>query len=155
MEIAIRHAQPGDLETLAELLRELFSLEADFVVDEMRQRRGLKLLLDGCGKHRCLLVAEHKGQVIGLCSAQIVISTAEGGPAALVEDVVVAARWRRQGVGCSLLAHIEDWAHRRGATRMQLLADRTNDRALAFYAGIGWRSTQLVCLRKGVHHGRE
>ncbi len=90
MEPAIRHARYDDLDALVNLLGELFSIEADFKVDEVRQRRGLKLFLDGCGKHRCILVAEDKGRVIGLCTAQMLISTAEGDPTALIEDMVVA-----------------------------------------------------------------
>jgi GNAT superfamily N-acetyltransferase len=152
MEPAIRHARYEDLDALVNLLGELFSIEADFKVDEVRQRRGLKLFLDGCGKHRCILVAEDKGRVIGLCTAQMLISTAEGGPAALVEDMVVAGPWRRKGVGRALMEEIQSWARRRGATRLQLLADRTNDDALAFYTGIGWLPTQLICLRRRVDH---
>ena len=46
-------------------------------------------------------------------------------------------------------AAIEAWARARGATRLQLLADRENAPALAFYARVGWRATRLVCLRRG------
>lgn len=31
---------------------------------------------------------------------------------------------------------------------MQLVADRNNTQALAFYDRLGWRRTQLLCLRK-------
>jgi len=130
------------------LLRELFSMEADFIVDEQRQRRGLHLMLDGCLKHRCIKVAEVKGQVIGMGTAQTLISTAEGGIVALVEDVVVDLQCRGQGIGRKLMASLEDWSRRRGATRMQLLADRDNLSALDFYDKIGWRLTQLICLRR-------
>jgi GNAT superfamily N-acetyltransferase len=130
------------------LLRELFSIEADFTIDEARQRRGLKLMLDGCLKHRCIKVAEVGGQVIGMCTAQTLISTAEGGVVALVEDVVVDPQFRGRGIGRNLMESIEDWARSRGATRMQLLADRTNFSALDFYDKIGWRPTQLICLRR-------
>jgi GNAT superfamily N-acetyltransferase len=46
------------------------------------------------------------------------------------------------------MAGIEDWALERGANRLQLLADRTNADALGFYAGIGWRTTRMICLRR-------
>ena len=46
-----------------------------------------------------ILVAEAAGQVIGMCSGQLTISTAEGGFALLVEDVVVAGPWQGKGVG--------------------------------------------------------
>jgi GNAT superfamily N-acetyltransferase len=148
MDVKIRNARFDDLEALTALLRELFSIEADFVFDEVRQRRGLKLMLDGCSKHRCIKVAEAGGQLIGMSTAQTLISTAEGGIVALVEDVVVELPFRGQGIGSKLMASIEDWARNRGATRLQLLADRSNFFALNFYEKIGWNSTQLICLRR-------
>jgi GNAT superfamily N-acetyltransferase len=78
-----------------------------------------------------------------------VVSTAEGGLSALVEDLVVDEPERGKGVGRALLTGIEGWAFSRGATRLQLLADRGNAPALAFYAREGWSSTRLVCLRRG------
>lgn len=148
MDVKIRNACFEDLDALTSLLRELFSIEADFVFDEVHQRRGLKLMLDGCSKHRCIKVAEVKGQVVGMCSAQTLISTAEGGIVALVEDVVVNLQFRGKGIGCKLMKSLEDWAHSRGATRMQLLTDRSNFSALDFYDKIGWHPTQLICLRR-------
>ena len=145
--VRIRNAQTSDMDAMVGLLKALFSIEADFTIDEPRQRRGLKLMLDGCLKHRCIKVAEAAGQVIGMCTAQTLISTAEGGIVALVEDVVVDLQFRGKGIGCKLMEGIEDWARSRGATRMQLLADRTNFSALDFYDKIGWRPTQLICLR--------
>ena len=148
MDVKIRNARFDDLDALTALLRELFSIEADFAVDEQRQRRGLTLMLDGCSKHRCVKVAEVGGQVIGMCTAQTLISTAEGGIVTLVEDVVVDLQFRCQGIGRKLMESIEDWALSRGTTRMQLLADRSNFSALDFYDKIGWHPTQLICLRR-------
>jgi GNAT superfamily N-acetyltransferase len=105
-------------------------------------------MLAGDGSLRIVVAAEAEGQVVGLASAQILISTAEGGPAGLVEDVVVAEGWRGRGIGRKLVAALEQWAATRGATRLQLLADRDNRPALRFYDAIGWERTRLICLRK-------
>jgi GNAT superfamily N-acetyltransferase len=148
MDIKIRNAQHQDLDTLVALLKELFSLEADFDFDKNRQRRGLTLMLDGCGKHRCVKVAEVHGNVVGMCTAQTLISTVEGGMVALIEDMVVTSQYRGMGIGSRLMESIEKWARDRGATRLQLLADRTNFGALDFYDTIGWLPTQLICLRR-------
>jgi ribosomal protein S18 acetylase RimI-like enzyme len=148
MHPTIRDAQPEDVQTLVELLQELFAIEADFSADIDRQRKGLLLLLDGCGKHRCLKVALADDQVVGMCSAQALISTAEGGWVALVEDMVVKAQYRGIGIGRRLMAAIEAWATKRGMTRLQLLADRTNFAALDFYDKLGWCPTQMICLRR-------
>lgn len=146
--VRIRPAGVQDLDDLVELLRLLFSMEADFEVDALRQRRGLSMLLDGCGKHRCVLAAEAGGRVVGMASAQVLISTAEGGFSAVVEDIVVAESWRGRGIGRMLVTAIERWAADRGVSRLQLLADRTNLPALRFYEKQGWKTTQLICLRK-------
>jgi GNAT superfamily N-acetyltransferase len=146
--VHIRDALRSDMDVMVNLLGELFSIEADFSIDKARQRRGLNLMLDGCLKHRCIKVAEVEGQVIGMCTAQTLISTAEGGIVGLVEDVVVDLQHRGQGIGRKLMESIEEWARSRGATRLQLLADRTNFPALDFYDKIGWRPTQLICLRR-------
>ena len=81
--------------------------------------------------------------MIGFCSVQTLISTAEGGPVGLIEDVVVAEGWRSNGVGRKLLEGAEAWARRRGCSRLQLLADQDNPPALGFYAHLGWQQTSL------------
>ncbi|MDJ0780696.1 MAG: GNAT family N-acetyltransferase [Desulfosarcinaceae bacterium] len=150
--IIIRRARHGDLDALVNLLQALFSLEVDFTPDPARQRRGLALFLDGCGKHRCLMVAERAGEVVAMASIQTLLSTAEGGPVGLVEDVVVAEFHRGQGIGRDLMAALEDWARRHGLTRLQLLADRSNRAGRDFYTRRGWQTTQLICLRKHPAH---
>jgi GNAT superfamily N-acetyltransferase len=130
------------------LLQQLFAIETDFPVDAGRHRRGLALMLDGGGKCRCVKVAVADGAVVAMGSAQLLISTAEGSAAALIEDIVVEARWRQNGIGRQMMSALEQWATRRGATRMQLLADRTNFAALDFYDRIGWLPTRMICLRR-------
>ena len=142
----IRPAAVGDIDTLVALLQLLFTIEVDFQADEERQRRGLAMMIDTPG--RLILVAENEGRVIGMCSGQLLVSTAEGGPSLLMEDVVVAVGYRGAGVGRLLVLKMGEWAAGQGASRLQLLADRKNSRALAFYAGLGWRTTELICLRK-------
>jgi len=146
-ELGIRAATERDLDALVALLGLLFALESDFTPDPDRQRRGLAAMLAD-PPSRTVLVAERGGAVIGMATAQLVVSTAEGGPSALVEDVVVTAPERGRGVGRRLLGALETWAAARGASRLQLLADRENAPALRFYQRLGWRPTQLVCLRR-------
>jgi len=144
--VRIRPASPADLDSLVALLQILFDLEKDFEGDQVRQRRGLELMLEN--ERGCVLVAEVEGEVIGMCSGQVTVSTAEGGPALLVEDVVVREEWRGKGVGRLLMESLGNQARDQGIERLQLLADRTNGPALDFYEALGWRATALVCLRK-------
>lgn len=149
----IRAAAEPDLDPLVRLLGALFGIEADFRPDSRRQRRGLRLMLAE-PERRAVLVAERGERVIGMVTVQLVVSTAEGGPSGWVEDMVVEETARGAGIGARLLSAAERWAVERGATRLQLLADRTNAGAHRFYRRMGWSGTQLVCLRRGGEAGR-
>ncbi|MEI7997756.1 MAG: GNAT family N-acetyltransferase [Methylococcaceae bacterium] len=144
----IRTAKLSDIPQLVLLLKALFAIEADFIFDQDKQSCGLGLLLNN--DKDCILVAELlcESSVLGMCTIQTLISTAEGGRVGLLEDLVVAADFRHQGIGTELLAEAVKWAERQGLKRLQLLADKNNEAALSFYEKQGWKSTQLVCLRK-------
>jgi len=144
----IRQGRIQDMEAFIGLLRELFSIEADFEFNPEKQRRGLEQILTDLSGERCMMAAERDNRIIGMCSVQLLISTAEGGPAAMLEDMVVLRDCRGKGTGRQLLDAVGRWCEKKGVTRLQLLADRNNLPALGFYKGNGWQTTQLICLRK-------
>jgi GNAT superfamily N-acetyltransferase len=148
MDISIRPAGTGDIPGMCDLLYELFSIEADFIPDREKQSRGLSLLLKGAADSCLVLVAGKGAEIVGMCSVQVVISTAEGGPVGLVEDLIVRRDDRGKGIARELLSEIGEWCGARGISRLQLLRDRNNEDALNFYAANGWSSTDLVCIRK-------
>ena len=145
----IRTAKPSDIPQLVELLKALIAIEADCIFDQDKHSCGLGLLLNN--DMDCILVAELlcESIVLGMCTIQTLISTAEGGRVGLLEDLIVAADFRHQGIGRELLAGALKWAERQCLKRLQLLTDKNNEAALSFYEKQGWKSTQLVCLRKG------
>ncbi|MDY6854210.1 MAG: GNAT family N-acetyltransferase [Thermodesulfobacteriota bacterium] len=143
----IRKAEPSDINPMIRLLEQLFSIEEDFTFNETVQQKGLVMMLDD-SEDRCIMVASSGDQIIGMCSVQLIASTAEGGIVALIEDMIVAQRFQRQGIGKKLMHAIEAWARQKGVKRMQLLADRNNVKALDFYKKQKWSATQLICLRK-------
>ena len=145
--IIIKKAELSDINQMVSLLKELFSIEKDFTFNETNQQNGLAMML-GDNEKRCIMVAASGEQVIGMISAQLLVSTAEGGMVALIEDMVVANSYRGQGIGKKLLLSIEYWAKSRDAKRLQLLADKNNFSALRFYEQQKWATTQLICLRK-------
>lgn len=145
--IVIRRAKIGDIDVLVELLTSLFSIETDFNIDVQKQQKGLSFILEQT-ERSCIMVAESDKKVVGMCTGQLLISTAEGGLKVIVEDVVVAKDKRGVGIGSALLAEIEKWAISCGATRMDLLADQRNSSALNFYSNQKWKSTELIALQK-------
>ncbi|MEJ2685167.1 MAG: GNAT family N-acetyltransferase [Candidatus Sulfobium sp.] len=150
MEISIRRAVPDDIPGMCGLLADLFSIESDFSPDTHRQTRGLALLVnDGAGSS-AVFVAEDAGTIVGMCSVQALVSTAEGGPVGLVEDMIVKRRYRRRGIGKAILSEIVRWSGEKKMTRLQLLRDADNADALEFYRDNGWSHTSLVCMRKQI-----
>lgn len=145
--IRIGAAAVADIPALTELLAELFGIEQDFTPDMGCQQRGLALLLQDVERAHVAVARDDLGRVVGMVTAQLVISTAEGAPSAWIEDMVVTAEFRRQGVGRALLQAVADWAVQRGATRAQLLVDLNNLPALDYYDHLGWQVTRLGARR--------
>lgn len=127
---------------MAELLHQLFAIEADFTPDFALQSRGLELLLHSDTSQ--VFVAEADEQVVGMCTVQIIISTAKGREVGIIEDVVVDLDYRNQGLGARMLDALEQWAVQRGLARLQLQADKQNAPALGFYRRQGWNHTNLI-----------
>lgn len=144
--VRFRGAEPRDMPRLVALIGELFAIETAFAADPARQEKGLRALL--ALPNALVLAAESNDRVVGMCTVQLTVSTAEGGSSGLIEDVVVDRTWRGKGIGRALLDQAEAWARSQGASRVQLLADRRNAPALDFYAARGWTLTPMICLNK-------
>ncbi len=147
MEAIIRRAKASDIPHLVDLLRDLFSIEADFEFNAGLQEQGLFMMLQS-SETRCIMVAETDKNVVGMCTGQLVVSTSKGGFSGLIEDMVIRHEYRGKGLGSHLLGAVEKWCFSSGARRIQLLADKNNKKALRFYSKCGWQHTQLICLRK-------
>ncbi|MCG8016747.1 MAG: GNAT family N-acetyltransferase [Candidatus Thiodiazotropha sp. 'RUGA'] len=142
----VSSVQSSDIDKMVDLLRQLFSIEADFNVDPDKQRRGLELLQESEAAE-IFVVRSARQEVVAMATLQLVVSTAEGGLVAWMEDVVVDADHRGRGVGEFLLSHINRWVESRGIKRVQLVADRDNRSALEFYKKQGWQEINLNVLR--------
>ena len=147
MNTAIDFATPADLEAMADLLAELFTLESDFQPERGKQLRGLPLILENPQLGR-LFVLRVDDQVAGMANALITVSTAEGCPVLLLEDVIVRAKYRCLKLGRCLVEHVLDWARDNGMPRVTLLADKDNSPTLAFYERLGLERSAMTVLRK-------
>jgi len=145
--VTITSASVADIPDLIDLLAVLFSIEQDFTPDTDKQRRGLAALLASSAGH-IAIARDETARAVGMATAQLVISTAEGAPSAWIEDVVVREDLRGKGLGRALLDAVLAWAQTQGAVRAQLLADLDNAPALAFYDRIGWQPTRLGARRR-------
>lgn len=146
METKIDFATADDLEPMADLLAELFTLESDFKPERAKQIAGLRLILDNPTVGQ-LFVLRVAGTVAGMANALYTVSTAEGRRVVLLEDVIVKAAHRGSGLGRKLVEHILAWAAANGLPRVTLLADKDNAPALAFYERLGFGRSAMRVLR--------
>lgn len=147
LNIVIRRAKIDDIDVLVKLLINLFTIETDFVIEAQKQKKGLLLMLKE-NEQGCIMVAEFDKKVVGMCSGQLLVSTAEGGFKVIVEDLVVEKDNRGSGIGSALLIEIQKWAISCGASRMDLLTDQRNHSALNFYNQQNWKRTEMIALQK-------
>ena len=146
-KITYDEANSTDIAELVRLLSVLFSIESDFNPDISKQQKGLQLILENKATAMIQVARNKTGKVIGMVSAQLVISTAEGAASAWIEDMVIDAGYRGLGIGKQLLENIAIWAKNKGATRAQLLVDIENVDAVGYYSHLNWESTQLQARR--------
>ena len=146
-KITFKEATESDIDDLVSLLSDLFTIEKDFNPDLSRQKAGLNLLVKNHATATIQVAKNASDQVIGMVTAQLVISTAQGAASAWIEDMVVNINYRGQGIGKQLLQRTLDWAKRHGATRAQLLVDLENTEAFGYYEHLKWETTQLQARR--------
>lgn len=123
--VVVRHARPGDLESLLRLEGELFAADAF-------TRRQVRHLLTRA--RALVLVAVCGGRVCG----SAVVLLRRGGRAGRLYSLGVERRWQRRGVGRALLRRAERECLARGRTRLSLEVRSTNAAALRLYERCGY-----------------
>jgi GNAT superfamily N-acetyltransferase len=143
---SIECAKLDDAAALAELLAILFAQEEDFAADKAKQERALRLIIEN-PETGAVFIARNGSAPVGMVSLLFTVSTAEGGPACWLEDMVLHPDWRGGGLGTRLLQHAIGWARGRGFTRISLLTDKTNEGAIRFYRRQGFVESAMTVLR--------
>jgi GNAT superfamily N-acetyltransferase len=143
--LEVSSATIQDLPQLCDLLAELFALEPEFQPNPEKQSRALQQILDSPSTGH-ILVLKSQGRVVGMVSLLFTISTATGGPAILLEDMVVNKESRSQGAGSLLLGHAMAYARKHHYTRITLLTDRGTN-AVRFYEKHGFTQSSMLPMR--------
>ncbi|HKI64932.1 MAG TPA: GNAT family N-acetyltransferase [Burkholderiales bacterium] len=144
--IAFDLARGEDVPQLTELLGLLLAQEADFTPDPERQRRALNAIVGDASVGRVYVVRDG-AEVIAMASLLYTVSTAEGGKAAWLEDLVVRPNRRGRGIGRMLLEQVAARARADGVLRLTLLTDPGNERAHALYRGLGFEFSAMRSMR--------
>ncbi|MDQ3875974.1 MAG: GNAT family N-acetyltransferase [Actinomycetota bacterium] len=132
--VTIREAQPNDAEAVAGLLGQLgYAAPVDAVARRIERHRA--------SSADSLLVALHRGRVVGLAALHVSIALEYDGDAAKLSAIVVDAGHRRRGVGESLVAAVEAEARARGCVLLFLTTAERRKDAHAFYRRLGFEET--------------
>jgi GNAT superfamily N-acetyltransferase len=144
--ICVRLASTADVASLAELLCVLFEQEADFAPNITRQTKALQMIIahPEIGQIYC---ATERREIVGMVSLLFTVSTAEGGRAAWLEDMVVHPKKRRRGIGKRLLEEAMSGAEAAGCSRITLLTDADNEAGMVFYEQLGFSRSKMVPYR--------
>jgi GNAT superfamily N-acetyltransferase len=135
--LVVRSAVAEDLAELLALLSQLHEHEAPQAVTDELSATFAEILAE---RSRVLLVACRDGAIMGTLDLLVVANLTRGGrPWAGIENVVVDAACRRQGIGQALLDVAADVAGEAGCTKLQLVShDRRGAAADELYRRSGF-----------------
>jgi GNAT superfamily N-acetyltransferase len=138
----VREAVPGEVERVLGMYEWLFAPPGS-VPPSWDPERARAAIADAIAEETAaVLLAEHRGELLGLCTAYLELNSVRFGPRCWVEDLAVSPEHRSQGVGKALLDTAKDWARERGATHLELDSAEVRKDAHRFYEreGPSWRS---------------
>jgi GNAT superfamily N-acetyltransferase len=138
----VREAVPGEVERVLGMYEWLFAPPGS-VPPRWDPERARMAIADAItDQSAAVLVAEHRGDLLGLCTAYLDMNSVRFGPRCWVEDLAVSPQHRSQGVGKDLLDAAKEWARERGASHLELDSSDTRVDAHRFYEreSPSWRS---------------
>jgi ribosomal protein S18 acetylase RimI-like enzyme len=152
-QIAIRPAHASDTEFIAGLVSSLLQYSSPAWENADALAQGFPEVLGNAVRTQdpraAVLIAEGAdGTPLGFISLKVGTDVA-GIERGHVADLAVREEARRMGIGRALMQAGEAWARERGLSVLSLDVWSTNERALAFYRSLGYRS-ESSCLIKAL-----
>jgi GNAT superfamily N-acetyltransferase len=135
-QVLVRFASGNDWPAVASLLVELGRGVAEGTAGDPTHRQAFAGHLRQIGN--VTLVAEQRGEVVGVVDMEYHQRLGDHRPQARVNDVVVTSRAQGVGVGTALLRRAEELARKRGCFRMALVTASWREDSIAFYRREGW-----------------
>jgi GNAT superfamily N-acetyltransferase len=129
----VREAVPGEVERVLGMYEWLFSPPGS-VPPRWDPERAREAIADAIADETSVVfVAEHRGELLGLCTAYLDIYSVRFGQRCFVEDLAVSPAHRSQGVGKALLDAAMEWGRDRGALHLALSSGDARADAHRFY----------------------
>lgn len=128
----IRRAKAEDAKAIEKLYRELNTLSEPTVVPE-------RIAELAASKNTHLLVCDDGEDILAtalVCLCQDVMYGNQ--PFALVENVVVSAGYKREGIGKEMMDYIEAFCLQQDCSKIMLQTSRKNGAARDFYRAMGY-----------------
>ena len=141
MQTVVRPAIPSDAPAASGLMAQLAEHTQGHIDPGVQDRFRAMI---GLPQYAVFVAENEAGQVIGLLSASQRWTLWHTGPCALIEELVVDERARRQGVGQALIQAVLDWARDRGCSEIEVSTDHDNMDAQAFYRRLGFENEALL-----------
>jgi GNAT superfamily N-acetyltransferase len=129
----VREAVPAEVERVLGMFEWLFAPPGSLPPrwDADRARAAIAGAIED--PEAAVLISEHRGDLLGFCTAYLEMNSVRFGPRCWVEDLAVSPDHRSQGVGKALLDAAKDWARKRGATHLELDSSDARADAHRFY----------------------
>lgn len=135
-DIMIRVAEPGDIDTILQFIRDLADYEK-LAHAVKADSDTLARYLFGPRPMAEVLIAERHGSAIGFALFFHNFSTFEGRPGLYLEDLFVRPEARGSGAGKALLVRLAELAIERDCARLEWSVLDWNEPAIAIYRAIG------------------
>ena len=140
---AIRPARAEDFPSILSLLGQLTdAMEAPVAALPERVAYNIQRFMQS--PDHAVLVAERRGDVLGLISLNIRRTLLNPRPVALIDELVVADSARGMGVGRQLIAEAVRYARQQGCCELEVGTERANTAAQAFYRECGFDQEHVL-----------
>jgi ribosomal protein S18 acetylase RimI-like enzyme len=101
-------------------------------------------------EHIMIFVSEVDDEVVGYANTWTNYSIWSRGKALTVDDLYIAAPFRRNGIGEKMMEYLIEFAKQNGYRRVQLHAELTNDRAHSLYRKLGFVEEGIMFFMKQI-----
>ena len=141
--IEIRRLVEKDLESLAKLYKQFWSVESD-----QKMMKGKFQELNNNPKYIILCATINKdvvGSIMGIICDELY---GQCRPFLIMEDLIVDKPYRKKGIGKALMTELENFAVDNGCTQIQFITENDRQDAISFYESLGYNKRTHIGFKK-------